>query len=203
MRRPRELYYINKLGNAVLRLHVQTAMDFSEGLAWVAPRIGTEPGWGCVDTKGTMVIPPKFDDPLDFKEGRAVVCLNGKYGFVDKSGRLVAKPRFAGQASYSEGLADVWVGDGPTYRIGYIDRSGNWALKPVYKWAEPFSEGRALVQTKNGTYCFIDKTGKVVITLGYGPQEYPEGEPGKWSFSNGLAIYWTTHLGIVEKEPGF
>ncbi|MEG1700059.1 MAG: WG repeat-containing protein, partial [Alistipes sp.] len=44
---------------------------------------------GFVDKNGTVVIPLKYDDVGNFREGLAGVRLNGKYGYIDKNGTVV------------------------------------------------------------------------------------------------------------------
>jgi hypothetical protein len=51
------------------------AQSFHEGLAPVSFPVDGTTRWGCVDTRGNTVIPPRFTDPPVFREGMALVRL--------------------------------------------------------------------------------------------------------------------------------
>lgn len=42
--------------------------------------------YGFINTNGEMTISCKYDDASNFREGLAVVKLDGKYGYVNKQG---------------------------------------------------------------------------------------------------------------------
>jgi hypothetical protein len=56
---------------------------YSEELAPVQSSNGR---WGYINERQQWVIPPRFEDALEFKGGRAAVRQNGKWGFINKSG---------------------------------------------------------------------------------------------------------------------
>ena len=55
------------------------AGNFSEGLAAVFDR---HKGWGFIDKTGAVVIQPRFEGSLGFRDGLAPVVLAGKWGFI-------------------------------------------------------------------------------------------------------------------------
>jgi len=61
----------------------QNVRSFSEGLAPVQANNGR---WGYINNNKQWVIPPKFEDAQEFKDGRAAVKLNKKWGFINKRG---------------------------------------------------------------------------------------------------------------------
>jgi len=61
----------------------QNVGSFSEGLA--AVQVGTG-RWGFINQHKVMVIPARFQDAKDFKDGKAAVKLNGRWGFINKRG---------------------------------------------------------------------------------------------------------------------
>lgn len=50
-------------------------------------------------------------------------------------------------------------------KLGYINTAGKIVISPKYAYARDFSEGKAMVVIDNKV-CYIDKTGKVVISRG-------------------------------------
>ena len=97
--------YIDKDGKVVIDAsRYESAGNFSEGLASVkVPR----QGWGFIDKTGALVIPPKFESTLGFKEGLAPVVVNDRWGFINKNGTLVIEDQFDWVAEFSEGVAIV------------------------------------------------------------------------------------------------
>ena len=97
--------YIDKSGKTVIDAsRYETAGDFSDGLAPVkVPR----QGWGFIDKTGALVIAPKFESTLGFKEGLAPVLVAGKWGFINRDGALVIENQFDWVAHFSEGVAIV------------------------------------------------------------------------------------------------
>src|SRR5260370_36674364 len=148
---------------------------------------------GYIDKEGRVVIPPQFEKgfikgfinegnlrDVQFSEGFAVVNVQGRWGYIDKFGAIVIKPRYSDAWPFSEGLAEV---RGPEGKSAYIDKAGNTVVPPVSDMGgNPFSEGLAGVYVgdpSKGLWGFIDKTGAMVIELGFdaaGP------------FSDGLAF---------------
>ena len=128
---------------------------------------------GFVTRTGEIAIPPQFDQALDFREGRAAVCVGkcdtvkhekgeygskseylfeGKWGFVDESGKYVVNPQFDGATGFNEGYASVCLGPGCS---GYsLDTENNLDQK----WG------------------FIDQSGKLVVPHLYSNvREFSEG----------------------------
>jgi hypothetical protein len=61
----------------------QNVQSYSEGLAAVQQSSGK---WGFINERQEWVIPAKFEDAKEFKNGKAAVKLNGKWGFINKRG---------------------------------------------------------------------------------------------------------------------
>lgn len=58
--------------------------SFSEGLAAVQ---GNNGRWGFINQNQVVVIPSRFEEAKEFKDGRAAVKLNGRWGFINKRGQ--------------------------------------------------------------------------------------------------------------------
>ena len=111
---------------------------------------------------GDVVIPFKYDDVFNFREGLAAVKLKGKWGFIDKSGKVVVPPRYDNVWNFNEGLARVKLNG----KWGYINKSGKEVVPPKYDDVYAFNEGLARVKL-NGKYGYINKSGKEVVPPKY------------------------------------
>lgn len=58
--------------------------SYSEGMAAVKSANGK---WGFINRNQVMVIPPKFDEVKEFKDGKAAAKMNGRWGFINKQGQ--------------------------------------------------------------------------------------------------------------------
>jgi WG containing repeat len=159
--------YINTQGQVVFKFTSDVAdppngpgvQDFSEGM--VPIRQGGL--WGYADNKGTMVIPPQYDDAMHFREDLAPIKRRNLWGYIDKTNKIVIEREFQNAMPFSEGLAAVMNRD---KKIGYIGKTvnsehSNWVIPPQFSIAGRFCQKRAWVD--DGHY--IDPTGKVVIDL--------------------------------------
>jgi hypothetical protein len=181
--------WIDYTGRVVVSRHTPywSAGPFSEGLAAVAEEVrtsgadGTVFRVGFIDRTNAFVIEPQFDQAGDFHNGRAAVCVDGRWGFIDRTGKIVISPEYAGAQAFSEGFAPVQLsseqekalglppapvidlGD-PVGWWGYIDREGKMVVPPHYTGAGPFSDGVAHVENRNFEG-MIDYRGDVVYDL--------------------------------------
>ncbi|GEM_PF-2601516 len=162
--------WMDRTGEIVIDLqfnNIQTAQDFSEGLAAVQFERGGP--YGYIDESGAIAIEPQFDDAVLFREGLARVKVGGLWGYIDKAGQMVVEPRFADCSSlgsayvascnyFNEGMARV-VLDG---KWGYINRTGEVVVKIRFDRAFDFSDGLAAVTI--GDKCgYIDTRGDFAI----------------------------------------
>ena len=98
--------YIDKTGKVVIAPRFVGAGRFRNGIARVATdgwnfgrdvvcsqecsgmtAIAWPWPWGYIDRSGKFVIPPQFDQALDFWEGKAVVTKYSKFGLKDARGK--------------------------------------------------------------------------------------------------------------------
>ena len=114
-----------------------------------------------------VVIPCKWKDAYDFKDGVALVKdENDKWGLIDRMGEFVSACKWTFAKDFSEGLAVV-VNEKGEY--GYIDKSGMEIIPCRLLSAESFSGGLAFVSKRTWMwwrqpqYGFINKKGDVVI----------------------------------------
>ena len=86
-----------------------------------------------------MVIAPRFvsrgfggyslDSEIGFREGLAVVELNGKYGYINKLGKFVISPKYKYAGDFKDGLVFVSAKDEKRYFRYFIDKSGKVIIK--------------------------------------------------------------------------
>lgn len=198
-----ETVYIDKTGEIVISMkHLVgpsvRVRSFSEGLAilyseYGQPKFPFNLPYGYIDKSGRIVIPSKFGDASDFREGLALVGKNfmrTAVGYINRQGEYVIEPRFSNAQDFQEGLAGVQI----LGRWGYIDRTGCVLIEPQFSDAWPFSEGYALVKVKD-KYGYINKAGEMVL-----PPEFDFAS----QFSEGLAhAERGPHKGYIDKEGKF
>lgn len=137
--------YIDKTGKRVIEFgdDVDSADNFSEGLAGVGIRGKDYTRRGYIDKTGKFVIEPRFSTAGDFSDGLARIVLNPNFGFafegfgyIDRSGNIVLSFKFPSEYQmvnpFFGGLASVETqGTGhKTSRFGYIDKSGKVIWPP-------------------------------------------------------------------------
>jgi len=64
------------------------AAGFSENRAWFEQ----DGKFGFIDTSGSVVIAPRFEEVYFFQQDRAPAKLNGLWGFIDSAGKVVVAP---------------------------------------------------------------------------------------------------------------
>ncbi len=109
-------YFIRATNN---RSGKPQAMSFSEGLAEF-----TENGLiGFFDKTGNVVIPPRFSDTGEFREGLCNVKseFGEEWGYIDKMGNVVIPYSYRSAYPFSRGLARV---NPTTNTLAYINRKG-------------------------------------------------------------------------------
>ena len=111
--------------------------------------------FGYIDSRGVVIIEPKYDSAKYFSEGLAFVKFKGKGGFINTKGeveisfrvfeRIHANMHFPWKDAYSFSFG-LLPFKGKGGKCGYIDKKGDWVIKPEYKAVAPFYEGFAVVQ---------------------------------------------------------
>ena len=113
--------------------------------------------WGFKDENGKTVIPPIYNEALNFKEDMAAVEMNGLFGYINRENELVVPYKYDTAGSFSEGWANVSLGE----KCGYIDQTGKETVPFIYDAATSFTgEGYGRVK-KDGRWGNIRKDGEV------------------------------------------
>ena len=136
---------------------------------------------GFIDRKGRVVIEPRFDLALPFREGLAAVATWGRvhfapgkgsvkipqWGFIDGTGQYVIKPRYHLASTFSEGLARVEELIDFRVNAYYIDRTGRRADMVAHESimsSGSFADGLASAKDKRShKWGFIDRRGRWAI----------------------------------------
>jgi len=154
----------------------------------------------------TFPVPEEADCIEYFKNGYALIEVDGLWGYMDMNGEIIIEPKYemdtwAGfepdyyfdeKYNFSEGLAAVCL-DG---KIGYIDINGEEVIPFVFDEAYMFEDGQARVFVKNssGNYCYgvIDTAGNWVIS--------PEWD-SIWKLENGTYnVYTGDKEGVIGRN---
>ena len=98
--------------------------------------------FGIMDADGNIIVEPIYQGIYNFKEGRSLFQINGKYGFFDENWNVVIQPIYKGAAEFSEGLACVCD---ENWSYGFIDKDGNTILPHTFDYAESFKDGVAVI----------------------------------------------------------
>lgn len=131
--------------------------------------------YGVKNSKDELIVPFKYDDIRDFKEGLARVGLNGKYGFINETGKIVIPIQYENASPYfEEGFVAVYSKVGGKY--GFINTKGALITPIIYNeeaevgdgntWPGYFSNGYARV-VKDGMFGIINPKGKEVVPCRY------------------------------------
>ena len=135
----------------VRTLHEDAVRPYSEGVA--AYCVNGE--WGYMDTYGTPVIAPTFDDARSFRYGVALVSKDSKWGVINRSGYVIIPIQYDSIEQFSDNTA-LAVKDGRTY---YLYSSGQIRELPGNIRFHSYSNGIAKVMKtsrKGDRYGFID-----------------------------------------------
>ena len=130
--------------------------------------------YGLMDTNGSTVVEPRYDQIGKFNDGIAMVTRSNKTGYVNKSGDEIVPPYYDDAEDFHNSLAIV----GEKGKYGVINRNGKMVIPLSYDEIGDFSEGKAAV-FNGDKYGYINRSGVIVIPFRY---------ESAGEFSNGLAI---------------
>lgn len=141
---------------------------------------------GYIDTKGNIVIEPKFEKVTDFDDGVAAVKIDGKWGVIDVNGKYIVEPKYDDAYYFNEGLLSCKLGD----KWGVIDKNGKVIIPFEYTELKVPSEG--LIGYRDSRWGFINTLNEIVI-----PAKYQDVD----MFSEGMAAYKSSgNWGFINKK---
>lgn len=123
--------------------------------------------WGFIDNTGKTVINPQFDSLTYFRNGVAMVTLDGKYGFINTDGKYTTNPIL----DYVVFSYNYKVGDLCPYsqdnKTGYVNPTNGGAyIQPQYDDGATFNNGFAVVE-KDGKYGYINSDNETITGFIY------------------------------------
>ncbi len=146
--------------------------------------------WGFINTSGTIVITPQFDQARDASEKIAAVQQGTLWGYVQTNpAKLIIEPQYISVGDFENGLAPVQL---PGQQYGYIDESGSFVIEPQFDFAQPLSENKAAIRI-DGLWGYIHSDGTFLIE-----PKYSDARP----FSGGLAAVETFEGWIYIDDEG-
>lgn len=111
-------------GHSIRWLHVRGLSVFSDGLAPFLPPDSDLIGY--CDTKGDIVIPPRYVNASPFRYGWAPVQeREDRWGLIDVGGNWISGPGCTGVTPLNSELASVSCPDDWPSNVVIIDRQGN------------------------------------------------------------------------------
>ena len=164
--------YIDKDGQLIIPFEFDAIVageslefnDFSEGLAAVSKN----DKYGFIDTKGKVVIEPKYEWASSFSDGLAIVSVEGLYGAIDKQGKTVIPFEYQALANFYDGFATAArpPKDPEDYesKYGLINKKNEVVIPFMYESMGNLSELLIAVK-KDGKWGYIDTTNKAIIPI--------------------------------------
>lgn len=170
----------DKNGNYIIEPNIDFGDDwslslrFNDGLA----KIVKDDKYGFINTKGKVVIQPKFEYAGEFEKGKAIVKVDGKETLIDKKGNPILSQNF--NVIYfngEKGYYRVLTTDEEKDKWGLLNHQGQEIIKPQPLYIEgSYSEGKAKVIDDAGLYGFIDcKTGLILMPRYESALDFSEG----------------------------
>lgn len=153
--------------------------------------------YGVKDEYGTVIVPGRFDDKRNFKEGMAAVSINGKWGYIDSTGKVELRIDYDKCLDFYEGAGIVEFDGKQTF----VDKRGRALFSEAFTRVRPYSEGIAAVYSYSAylrttmsldayKWGFINKKGQSITHLEYDEVESfrngmaPVKKDGKWGYVN-------------------
>lgn len=172
--------FLQKYPDYPYRNEIEKEIEWSKQVVYVLK--GTNDRYGYVDTSGTWVIRPLFDDASAFHEGFAGVCRNDSCFFINKSGEKISAFFAEETYDYVNGIAIVKKQN----RYYLINRSGQLISK-AFEDISPASD-KLFVARQNGLYGAMNDKAETVIPFVY---------KKLGTFRNGYAYYFSDQYGLV------
>lgn len=133
--------------------------------------------FGLIDTLGKLLTPISYDKIFPFKEGKARIMVNGKYGFIDENHLVAVQPIYDNALDFSEGFAAICLGK----LWGFINKDGIQEIMPMSPSVGNYKDGIAPA-ARDGKMTYINKDGRLIVVPKYAYAS---------EFYNGMAIVST------------
>ena len=121
--------------------------------------------WGFMTADGEVAVPARFEGASEFREGRAIVEVDGRSGAIDPSGRIVVEPIYDEVTPFADGRARVQVGSGADRRFGFVAPDGQEVVAPTLPRATVFRDGLSVVRLREEKLTLVQQ---ILIQIGGG-----------------------------------
>ena len=160
--------------------------------------------YGYIDKSGNEVIPCKYSQVDNFKDGIAKVWGDvvkefgyGFIGYVNNKGKEIVPCIIKKIGDYYRNGYVTYINNNGKY--GVVDKLGKVVIPFEYDYICDFKEGLAGV-IKDGKLGFVDNSNKVIIPFNYNLESYEIGEHN-FGFSEGLAaVEKDGRYGYIDKS---
>lgn len=137
--------------------------EIEENLFWV--RSSNSKKYGYFNNTLRHVIEFSYDRVSSFKDGLAIVSVNGKWGAINSHGEYVIYPIFEYLGEFSDDVAIAKVGN----KYGCINTNGSWILEPRFHYLSDLKNGLLRFDKDGGSGYYnkflIDLTGKKILSF--------------------------------------
>jgi len=149
---------IDKEGRSIIKPKYGRIGSFDENGFAVVGKTSRGGPYGMINSYGKQILPLKYEEIREVKEGLVAVKYKGYYGFADvETGKVVVKPKFKNVHAFSEGIAGVYINS----LWGYIDREGVLLVDPEYRAVHDFHEGKAVVIDRKNESYILESSGEL------------------------------------------
>lgn len=189
------LFLFTIISNAQTIIVCDEAGNFGEGLA----SFKLDEKWGFINTKGEVVIQPKYSNPFEQPKFSNGLCglidpATKKWGYLDKTGNAAIPFTLYNCTPFYDEVTVNYAGGDPQNKLlarwRIINKKGEILLETSpndYTYKTYFKDGLARLSVKY-KYGFMDATGKAVIETKYEDvRDFSEGlaavkSDGKWGY---------------------
>ncbi len=182
-------FNLNAQENLVeMNINNSTLSQVSNSLYWIGQfnngiaQISKNGYFGLVDSTGSILCEPKFDEIFDFEGEIARVVLNGEMGIINRDGLIVLKPSMKSLRFFENGISVYEDGNS---KKGLIDLNGVRVTEAIYDYISDFHEGKASFK-KDEAFGFITAEGAEFTVSTEGLGETILLKHGTWYIGNKL-----------------
>ena len=149
----------NVIGNGT---YFYDGKRFQENMASVRCDNGK---YGYIDTEANFTTSCEYDFTLAFKNSKAIVVKNGRWGAINKQGDFAIGPLDAGDTLISDN--DIFRYKRKDGKWGWLNSSGKVMIQPVYQETSNFGNSNIAPVKGDSLWGYVNKNGKLVIDLQY------------------------------------
>jgi len=168
---------IDNDGNIIVQPQFDAPIVYNDDLAIVEH----EGKVGYISLQGELAVDYFYEWGCPFNEGLAAVGIDEQFWFIDKKGGVKSGPyNFLNSEAFVYNIAYMQYSDGYTafFEItnkgantnysgkgywGYLDGEGKIVIEAQYKSVRPFCNGIAAVETEEGNWIYINKSGEKIM----------------------------------------